>query len=170
MHKFIIPIAMALILVACTESPTETQGTDIQADIQTVSNAAPASAIISEAATASDEADWGTFYPYFTQDTHVLSPVLVGVAKIEAGQQIHHPHRHADEEYLMVTKGRGTWSLNGEQSPASEGDILFARAWDYHGIRADDDSPLEFVVFKYSARTGAAPTDPSPELPEEQIP
>lgn len=137
-------------------------------DVTTGLNEAGPSAIVSESAVTADAADWGTFYPYFTDDTHVLAPVLVGVAKIDAGQQIHHPHRHADEEYLMVTKGRGTWSLNGEERSAVEGDILFAKAWDYHGIRAADDSPLEFVVFKYSGRHIEAPTDPDPSLPEER--
>jgi len=75
-----------------------------------------------------------------------------------------------DEEYLMVTEGRGTWSLNGETREAKKGDILFARAWDYHGISAAPDSPLEFVVFKYSGRHITPPTDPNPELPEEQSP
>jgi quercetin dioxygenase-like cupin family protein len=130
-------------------------------------NMAGDSAIMSEAEVTSDTAPWGTFYPYFTEDTHLLKPVLVGVAKIDAGQEIHPPHRHADEEYLMVTKGRGEWYLNGKTMPAKEGDILFARAWDYHGVKAADDSPLEFVVFKYSGRQGRAPTDPNPELPEE---
>ncbi len=131
-------------------------------------NKAGESVILKQSATAADKADWGTFHPYFTDDTHYLKPVLVGVAKIDAGQQIHPPHRHADEEYLMVTKGRGVWSLNGVESEAKEGDILFARAWDYHGVKAAPDSPLEFVVFKYSGRTGGAPVDPDPSLPEEQ--
>lgn len=132
-----------------------------------IDNTAGPSAIISEAATAEDKAPWGSFFPYFTEDTHALQPVLVGVAKINAGEEVHPPHRHADEEYLMITKGRGTWYLNGEESEAKEGDILFARAWDYHGVRAADDSPLEFVVFKYSGRDNDAPTDPNPDLPEE---
>lgn len=68
----------------------------------------------------------------------------------------------------MVTKGRGIWSLNGVTSQAEEGDILFARAWDYHGITAAEDSPLEFVVFKYGAKDAPAPTDPDPSLPEER--
>lgn len=131
-------------------------------------NLAAPSSILSESQAAFDPADWGDFHAYFTEDTHVLKPVLVGVAKIKAGQQIHPPHRHADEEYLMVTKGRGVWSLNGEESPAQEGGILFARAWDYHGIRAAEDSSLEFVVFKYSGRFGSAPFNPNPNLPEEQ--
>jgi len=151
--------ALALTLAGCNAAIPE---------IMTGANEAGPSAIVSETAVAADTADWGTFYPYFTEDTHVLSPVLVGVAKIDAGQQIHPSHRHADEEYLMVTKGRGTWSLNGEERPAVEGDILFARAWDYHGIRAADDSALEFVVFKYSGRHIEAPNDPDPSLPEER--
>lgn len=151
--------ALSLTVVACNSATTEmSDGT----------NSAEASAILTEAGITADVANWGQFLPYFTDDTHVLSPVLVGVAKIDAGQQVHPPHRHADEEYLMVIKGRGTWSLNGVQTPATEGDILFARAWDYHGIRAADDSPLEFVVFKYSGRNHVAPTDPDPSLPEER--
>lgn len=152
-------LMVALLLTACSAASDTSSN---------VSNDAPASEIKSEAGVTVDNADWGSFLPYFTEDTHVLSPVLVGVAKIDAGQQIHPPHRHADEEYLMVTKGRGFWSLNGVETEANEGDILFARAWDYHGVRAAEDSPLEFVVFKYSGKDKAAPTDPNPELPEEQ--
>ena len=132
-----------------------------------VTNNAGDSVIVSQADVASDVAPWGTFFPYFTEDTHVLKPVLVGVAKIDAGEEVHPAHRHADEEYLMVTKGRGEWYLNGKTMPAKEGDILFVRSWDYHGIRAAADSPLEFVVFKYSGKDGRVPTDPNPELPEE---
>lgn len=154
MRRLLI-LASALALASCSD-----------ANVVTPNNAGP-SEIKSAASVTVDTADWGSFLPYFTDDTHALKPVLVGVAKIDAGQQIHPPHRHADEEYLMVTKGHGFWSLNGVESEANAGDVMFARAWDYHGIRAADDSPLEFVVFKYSARGAAAPTDPNPELPEE---
>jgi quercetin dioxygenase-like cupin family protein len=155
--KYIIPI-LAMALTACSGAKTESQNK---------ANEAGASAILSQSDVAESKAPWGSFFPYYTQDTHVLKPVLVGVAKIEAGKEIHPPHRHADEEYLMITKGRGTWYLNGKESPAKEGDILFSRAWDYHGVRAAEDSPLEFVVFKYSGRKIVPPTDPQPELPEE---
>jgi quercetin dioxygenase-like cupin family protein len=151
--------AFGVCLTGCATAPAEMTET---------ANLAPESTITSEAQAIADKADWGTFYAYFTEDTHALSPVLVGVAKIDAGQQIHHPHRHADEEYLMVTKGRGTWTLNGVDRPANSGDILFARAWDYHGIRASDEGPMEFVVFKYSGRSIDAPSDPNPDWPEER--
>lgn len=139
-------------------------------NIKETANSAGESVILSESDVQTSPGAWGTFYAYFAEDTHSLKPVLVGVAKIKAGQEVHPPHRHADEEYLMVTKGRGEWYLNGETRPAKEGDILFARAWDYHGVKAAEDSPLEFVVFKYSGKHGPAPIDPQPELPEEVKP
>jgi len=152
-----IVLGAVILLSACSvnEEKFESQGG---------ANGAGASMIAAQP--SGDVADWGKFFPYFTDDTHVLKPVLVGVAKIKAGQEIHPPHRHADEEYMLVTKGHGTWYLNGKKSPAKEGDILFARAWDYHGIKAAPDSPLEFVVFKYSGRHIDAPADPQPNLPE----
>ncbi|WP_189496652.1 cupin domain-containing protein [Algimonas arctica] len=156
------PIAYAifgLAMTACATAPS---------DMTDATNLAPASAIMSEAQASVDQADWGTFYSYFAEDTHALSPVLVGVAKIDAGQQTHPPHRHADEEYLMVTRGRGIWTLNGISTPANPGDILFARAWDYHGIRAANEGPMEFVVFKYSGRAVDRPANPHPEWAKER--
>jgi len=161
MKNLLIGISTIGLLIACA-AETQTSAT--------VENLSSPSEIKSASAVDIDQAAWGDFLSYFTDDTHMLKPVLVGVAKIKAGEQIHPPHRHADEEYLMVLKGHGTWYLNGEETTANEGDILYARAWDYHGIRAADDSPLDFVVFKYSARGMDAPTDPSPELPEELSP
>lgn len=162
-----------LLLTACATGPVAqvsatSEATPQDSGPQIAANLAPPSAIIRQSDAESDVADWGTFYSYFSNDTHGLSPVLVGVAKIDAGQQIHHPHRHADEEYLMVTRGQGVWTLNNVDSPANVGDILFARAWDYHGIRASEDGPMEFVVFKYSARAMEAPVNPHPDWPEEK--
>ena len=56
--------------------------------------------------------------------------------------------------------------LNGETFPAKKGDILYAKPWDYHGIKAAPDSDLQFVVFKWSGKDVVV-TDPNPELPEE---
>ena len=67
---------------------------------------------------------WGTFYPHFTGETPATRDLLVGVADIRPSYLIHPPHRHAEEEFLMVIEGEGTWSLNGEEFPAKAGDIL----------------------------------------------
>lgn len=56
--------------------------------------------------------------------------------------------------------------LNGEAFPAKEGDMLYAKPWDYQGIKAGPNSTLQFVVFKWSSK-GLSPIDPDSSLPEE---
>ncbi|MEP3890496.1 MAG: cupin domain-containing protein [Hellea sp.] len=148
--------ASLLVLAACSDQPTAVTDSGSELD----------SRIISMEDVSRDVADWGSFYPHFTGQTYGTKPVLAGVANINVGQQIHPPHRHGDEEFLMVTKGTGEWYLNGETFPAKEGDMLYAKPWDYHGLKAAPDSALQFVVFKWTSK-GLTPVDPDPSLPEE---
>ena len=110
------------------------------------------SAIIAQDdATRADE-DWGALYTYFEGETHSTKDGLAAVAVIKPGQEIHPPHKHAEEEYLMVTAGEGTWHLNGEERPAKAGDMLFAAPWDVHGITNTGSEPLSFVVWKWNGK------------------
>jgi len=86
--------------------------------------------------------------------------VLTGVAVIKPGMEIHPPHQHAEEEYLMVTEGQGTWHLNGKTFAAQKGDILYAAPWDVHGIKNTGTTPLTFVVWKWNNKGLALPTKP----------
>jgi mannose-6-phosphate isomerase-like protein (cupin superfamily) len=103
---------------------------------------------------------WGIFYPYFTGTTHSTKDMLAGVADIRPGEEIHPPHRHAEEEFLLVTKGRGTWHLNGKDFPAKAGDMLYAAPWDIHGIKNTGSENLEFVVWKWASKGVPAVEDP----------
>ena len=124
------------------------------------------SAVVSASDAALDEEAWGNFRAYFTGQTYGTEEALSGLANIRAGEQIHAPHRHADEEYLLITQGEGTWHLNGKDFPAKAGDMLYAAPWDYHGVKAAAHSDLQFVVFKWSNKAIAWPVDPDPSLPE----
>ncbi len=99
-----------------------------------------------------DVQNWGQFLPYYVGDTDFTSGALTGVAEIKPGQEIHPPHKHIEEEYLMVLEGNGTWTIEGEDFPAKAGDILYAEPWVSHGIRNTGDTTLKFVVFKYNKR------------------
>ena len=52
--------------------------------------------------------------------------MLVGIAEIKPGQQNHAPHLHADEEFLYVIDGDGTWTLGDKTLAAHAGDILYS--------------------------------------------
>lgn len=153
----------ATLLVACA---TVSVGTDAAPPASADIDAFPASKVLSQTDVAPAVEPWGEFYPYFTEDTPATRNHLTGVAVIRPGQEIHPPHRHSEEEVLMVLEGEGTWSLLGEDFPAKAGDILYAKPWDIHGIRNTGASDLRFVVVKYDPAGMAPPPDPNPELGE----
>ncbi len=95
---------------------------------------------------------WGYFQSYFTGETPSTKDVLVGVASLKPGMEIHPPHTHAEEEFMMVIKGRGTWHLNGKDQPAATGDILYARPNDIHGLKNTSTTELQFVVWKWGGK------------------
>jgi mannose-6-phosphate isomerase-like protein (cupin superfamily) len=104
--------------------------------------------------------DWGVMRPYFVGQTDATRNVFVATATVEPGKAVHHAHRHVEEEYLLITKGSGTWHLDGREFPAETGDMLYVAPWIYHGIRNTGTEPLEFVVFKYHGKGVPAPDRP----------
>ncbi|MGH7495523.1 MAG: cupin domain-containing protein [bacterium] len=109
---------------------------------------------------AREEFDWGSFHTYYQGETYGTKDVMTGVAVIKPGLEIHPPHQHAEEEYLMVTEGQGTWHLNGKDFNAQKGDMLYAAPWDVHGIKNTGTAPLTFVVWKWNTKGLTVPTEP----------
>lgn len=153
--RFGIILGVAALLSSCSPSQSNTGPTT---DIP--------SQLVKRSDTPKIEGEWGHFRPYFTQNSLGTSKNIVAFADVLPGQEPHPPHRHADEEYIMVTSGRGEWYLNGDTFPAEAGDILYAKPWDYHGITAAPDSNLQIVIFKWIGKSVNA-VDPNPNLPEE---
>jgi mannose-6-phosphate isomerase-like protein (cupin superfamily) len=114
------------------------------------------SVIRAQADARREDAAWGTLYTYYEGETRGTRDGLAAVAVIRPGQEIHPPHQHAEEEYLMVVEGEGTWHLNGREQPAKSGDMQYAAPWDVHGIRNTGRAPLRFVVWKWNSK-GVAP-------------
>lgn len=110
------------------------------------------SAIVSKAAAKKDDFAWGSLYTYYEGESYGTKDGLTAVAVIKPGQEIHPPHDHAEEEYLMVIDGAGEWHLNGKDSPAVAGDIQYAKPWDVHGIKNTGSTPLTFVVWKWNSK------------------
>ncbi|QJR82918.1 cupin domain-containing protein [Alteromonas pelagimontana] len=107
-----------------------------------------------------EKGDGWVFYSYFTGDTVGTEQSLTGLAVIQPGKEIHPPHVHPEEEYLMVTQGNGVWTVNGKDTPASTGDMLYASPWESHGIKNTGDIPLKFVVMKWHSKGKPLPEQP----------
>lgn len=119
-----------------------------------------ASVVISATDADVDNAEWGRFLKYSEGTTYGTKDSLTGVAEINPGQEIHPPHVHAEEEYLMVLEGQGTWHLNGRDFPAKAGDMLYSRPWEIHGIKNTGDIMLKFVVWKWNSKGVAVMESP----------
>lgn len=108
------------------------------------------SAVITTKTAKTQHFEWGTLITYFVGETAGTKDVLSAVAIINPGMEIHPPHKHSEEEYLMVLEGTGTWTLHDKDLPAQAGDILFSKPWDLHGLKNTGTKPLKFVVFKWN--------------------
>jgi quercetin dioxygenase-like cupin family protein len=96
---------------------------------------------------------WGHWRSRLRGDTHGVSKMALSLFTLAPGQAPHPPHRHAEEELMILVEGAGTWHLNGTESPAHQGDVVYAAPWDMHGLRNTADRPLSYYVLKWNART-----------------
>ena len=104
---------------------------------------------------------------YFTGETAGTKDLLTAVAVVKPGKAVHRAHRHAEEEYLILVEGSGTWSLDGKESPAKRGDILYAEPWVYHGLTNTGSEQLVFVVVRFNSKGVTIPPRPD-NRPDEQ--
>lgn len=113
------------------------------------------------------QADWGQMRFYFTGETSGSKNVLTAVAVVEPGKSVHKAHRHAEEEYLAIIEGTGTWSLDGKETSAKRGDVLYVAPWVYHGVTNTGDKPLIFLVVRYSSK--GVPVPPRPDNRPDEL-
>jgi mannose-6-phosphate isomerase-like protein (cupin superfamily) len=113
------------------------------------------------------QADWGEMRRYFTGETAGTQDVLTAVAIVKPGKAVHRAHRHAQEEYLILVEGSGTWSLDGKEFPAKRSDILYTEPWVYHGLTNTSSEQLIFVVVRFNSKGVAIPPRPD-DRPDEQ--
>jgi mannose-6-phosphate isomerase-like protein (cupin superfamily) len=115
------------------------------------------SKVVTAAAARKDTGDWGAITVYFEGETRSVSDNFAATITLKPGAEIHPPHEHAEEEYLLITEGAGTWVLGDQSFSARAGDMLYAAPWVNHGLRNGTDGPMKFVVWKFTAKGLPAP-------------
>jgi mannose-6-phosphate isomerase-like protein (cupin superfamily) len=104
--------------------------------------------------------EWGEWLRYFKGQTHGTTDLVVLAVTLKPGQAPHPPHRHAEEEFMILAEGSGRWHLDGKDSPAVKGDAVYAAPWSMHGIKNTGDGPLTYYMVKWSGKGVEPPAAP----------
>lgn len=104
--------------------------------------------------------EYGHFNIHMRGDTVMTEKSFAGICTVLPGKAVHPAHRHAEEEYLVIMEGEGLWTLDGEQSPAKKGDVLYVEPWVFHGLTNTGAEDLVFFVVKYHPKGAALPPEP----------
>jgi quercetin dioxygenase-like cupin family protein len=81
--------------------------------------------------------------------TGQLKSLTVGSLALKPGDAPHPPHKHPEEEILLITEGHGEILLEGKTTPVKAGDLMYSAANRLHGITAAHGSPMTFYYFKW---------------------
>lgn len=75
--------------------------------------------------------------------------MTAGSLRLNPGATPHAPHRHPEEEFLLVTEGTGEISIDGKITKAGPGSMMYCAANKLHGIVNTGKAPLLFYFYKW---------------------
>jgi quercetin dioxygenase-like cupin family protein len=87
-------------------------------------------------------------YVQFNGPTEQLAALASGFVTLEPGAQPHPPHRHPEEEIMIVGEGTGEFFLDGVATQVKTGDTIFAEANVLHGVRNTSEARMTFYFIK----------------------
>lgn len=92
-------------------------------------------------------------YVHFNGPTQQLAALAAGLVTLEPGAQPHPPHRHPEEEIMIVGEGTGEFFINGVATPVKKGDMVFAESNVLHGVRNTGQTLMTFYFTKMMGKS-----------------
>jgi quercetin dioxygenase-like cupin family protein len=86
---------------------------------------------------------------FFQAPTATLDELELHVTTLKPGKAPHPPHKHADEELIIIKEGTVESTLNGEARTVRSGSVIFQASNEMHGIRNVSDKPATYFVIKW---------------------
>lgn len=85
------------------------------------------------------------------EPTATLDELEIHVTTLNPGETPHPPHKHPDEELVIVKEGTVESLVNGETKRVGAGSIIFQAANQLHSIRNVGDVPATYHVIKWNS-------------------
>ena len=92
-------------------------------------------------------------FVHYNGPTDQLTGLCAGMAVLEPGASPHPPHRHPEEEFLIVAAGTGEIECDGKLTAAGPGDIMYCAGGVLHGITNTGPVPMTFYWSKWLGRS-----------------
>jgi len=81
--------------------------------------------------------------------TVTLDQLEMHVTTVGPGQRSHEPHRHPEEELMIVKEGTVESMQNGETVRLGPGSVIFEASNELHGVVNVGDAPATYYVIKF---------------------
>jgi quercetin dioxygenase-like cupin family protein len=94
-------------------------------------------------------------YVNFNGPTEQLAALASGFVTLVPGAQPHPPHRHIEEEIMIVGEGTGEFSVNGIAAQVRTGDMVFAESNVLHGVRNTGQTQMTFYFIKIMGKSSS---------------
>jgi XRE family transcriptional regulator, regulator of sulfur utilization len=88
----------------------------------------------------------GSVRVFFKGPTATLDNLDIHVTTLDPGKAPHPPHKHLNEELVIVKEGTLEFLENGEWKRAGPGSVLFVALNDFHGIRNPGPGTVTYHV------------------------
>jgi XRE family transcriptional regulator, regulator of sulfur utilization len=93
----------------------------------------------------------GASRKFFQAPTATLDELECHVTTLNPGEAPHPPHKHPDEELIIIKEGLVESNLNGEIRRLGPGSVIFQASNQMHGLRNVGQTPATYHVIKWNS-------------------
>ena len=95
----------------------------------------------------------GSVRSFFKAPTATLDELEVHVTTLNPGMMSHPPHRHPNEELIIIREGTVEALVNGEWKRLGPGSVIFNASNHLHGLRNVGTTPATYHVINWRSAT-----------------
>jgi quercetin dioxygenase-like cupin family protein len=107
------------------------------------------SALFDWNAVAAQQTDVGARRQFFKSPTATLDELSLHVTTLNPGASSHPPHKHPNEELVIVKEGTVEALVNGELKKAGPGSVIFNASNELHSIKNVGTTPATYHVINW---------------------
>jgi mannose-6-phosphate isomerase-like protein (cupin superfamily) len=108
--------------------------------------------VLNLAALSPDVANGCRVFVHYNGPTDQLAGMCTGMAVLDPGATPHPPHRHPEEEFMIVADGTGEIFCDGKTTQVGPGSIMYCAGNVLHGILNTGKVPMTFYWSKWMAK------------------